>query len=97
MYGQLDFDVVHFTRGADRARLYTATVLVQVAHKGDQATFKVEGCFTVATFVAESDGHATIEVGHFAEALGENVKAVVTGLHDGQVGKERGDGTCTLN
>src|SRR5437763_17211014 len=43
LYRQLDLYIIDLANVADRARLRRAAVLVQVAHKRDQPTFKVEG------------------------------------------------------
>src|SRR5438067_13793106 len=79
LYGQLDFDVVYLANGADRASLYTTTVLVQVAHKGDQTPLEVEGRLTVSAFITQGDGQAPIEIGHLAETLSQDVKTEVAG------------------
>ena len=53
LYRQFDLHIVDLANGADRTRLDTPTILVQVAHKGDQATLKVEGCLAVGAFIAQ--------------------------------------------
>src|SRR5579883_422830 len=92
LHSQFDFDAVHLAADADRPRLQTPPVLVEVAHEGDQAALEVEGGLAVAAFVAQGDGQAAIEIGHFAETLGQDVEAVVARLHYCEVWQERGGG-----
>src|SRR5579884_162728 len=92
LHGQFDFDAVHLAADADGPRLQASPVLVEVAHEGDQAALEVEGGLAVAAFVAQGDGQAAIEIGHFAETLGQDVEAVVARLHHCEVWQERGGG-----
>ena len=85
LYRQLDLHIIDLASGADRARLETAAVLIQVAHKGDQPTFKVKGRFAIAAFVIERDCQAAVEIGHLAKTLRQHFKAVVARLHHCQV------------
>ena len=96
LYCQFDLHIVDHTLGTDRPSLQTATVLVEVAYKGNQATLEVEGRFAVAAFVTQRNRHAPVEIGHFAETLRQDVEIEVACLHDRQIGQEGGGSTCTF-
>src|SRR5207237_6712715 len=89
-----DLHAIYFAESAHRTRLQLATIFVEVAHEGDKATLEVEGCFTISALIEEADSETSVEVGHLAETLGENIEVEVTSLHDGEVRYERGDGAC---
>ncbi len=82
LYCQFDLHIVDHTLGTDRPSLQTASVLVEVAYKRNQATLEGEGCFTVAAFVAQGNRHTPVEIGHFAETLRQDVEVEVACLHD---------------
>src|SRR5271157_4097250 len=73
-----------------------ATILVQVAHKGNHSTLEVKGHFAVGTLVTQVDRHTPIQVGHLAETLRQDVKVVVACLHYVQVRQEGGDSACIV-
>src|SRR5579883_2035884 len=83
---QLDLDIVHLANSTHRASLQLIAILVQIAHKRDQAPFKIEGRFTVTALVSQADRQTTVQVGHLAETLRQNIKAVIARLHNSKVG-----------
>src|SRR6266487_7084483 len=73
-----------------------ATILVQVAHEGDQSTLEVKGYFAVGTLVAEVNPHTPVQVGPLAETLCQDVEVVVACLHHFQVRQEGGDSASVI-
>src|ERR1700738_4026731 len=80
LQGQFDFYAIDFTHDTDWSRLQYVSILVQVTHKRNDATFKIEGCFTIATLVDQHNGHATVEISHLTETLRKDFKTVVARL-----------------